>query len=87
MCDIKLYPRDEKPNARCIITCCPYFLTQHAFNNCMIGCDKPGVGSPAYNPSNNDCCSIRIILFSCNYAFDLLCYIPMCFNCFTITDD
>lgn len=86
-CDINIYPRDKQPNAKCIITYCPYFLTSNACDNCCAGCNKPGIGSSVHNPSDNECSDCALVCLPCTLVFDLLCYVPMCCNCFIIKND
>ena len=49
-------------------------LTKAAYNNCCIGCDKPGLGASNHDPSQN---SIQDCAFCCSpltFVIDLITY-------------
>ena len=72
----------EKKSRKCCI--CPYTHVQKTFDNCCIGCDKPGIGSPEHNPGDNSCSDCSLICCPCALVIDILCIIPMCFGLYTV---
>ena len=56
-------------------------LTTTAYNNCCIGCDKPGLGASNHDPSQNSikdcafCCSpLTAVIDLMTYPFRLCCF-------------
>jgi len=56
----------------------PNTYTEQAFAYCCIGCDKPGIGSMAHDPSNNSNSDCALCCIPCTIVVDVLCFIPMC---------
>ena len=59
---------------------CPYTYTQHTIDSCCIGCDKPGIGSPEHNPSDNSCSDCALFYCPCALVLDIFCFVPMSFG-------
>ena len=74
---------NEKKECKCKCKF-PYTHIQQQFDYCMIGCDKPGVGSNEYNPSEKSCSDNALCCCPCGLVLDILCFIPMCFGCYNL---
>lgn len=69
---------------KCYCTFCPYTHTEKIYDLCCIGCDKPGLGSQEHDPGDNSCSDCALVCIPCALLLDIFCYIPMCFNKYTV---
>ena len=77
----------SEKDSKCQISICPYTHTQRAFENCCIGCEKPGIGSINPDPSRNCCSDCALLCTPFTIIADILCYIPMCFHLYNVSDE
>ena len=63
---------------------CPYTHSELVCDYCCIGCDKPGIASMEYNPSDSECSDCAIICLPCTIVLDIFCCIPMTFGCYIL---
>ena len=59
---------------------CPYTFTAQALDNCLFGCDKPGIGSAQHNPGDNRCSDCALCCVPFTLIADILCCIPLIFG-------
>lgn len=73
-----------KNTSKCSITFCPYTHTEKIVDLCCIGCDKPGLGAQDHDPGDNSCSDCALVCVPCTLLLDIICYIPMCLNKYTV---
>ena len=59
-------------------TLLPYTNVKKTFDLCMIGCEKPGIGSNEHDPSDNSCGDCALCCCPCALVLDILCIPFMC---------
>ena len=55
-------------------------LVNELWDNCCIGCDKPGIGAADHDPYANSCSDCALICFPCALLADLLTVPCRCYN-------
>ena len=59
---------------------CPYTFTAQALDNCLFGCDRPGIPSTKNNPGDNTCSDCTLCCVPFTLIADILCCIPLIFG-------
>ena len=63
---------------------CPYTHVELAFDNCCIGCDKPGIGAADHNPADNRNSDCTLCCCPCALILDIVLSVPMFFGCYIV---
>ena len=58
----------------------PYTFTAQALDNCLFGCDRPGIPSTQNNPGDNTCSDCALCCVPFTLVADILCCIPLIFG-------